>query len=229
MTKVRFLQLNIQKKKHLEKVFQFIKEGDFDLLLLQEIYEEDAKEWAEKLGYHTYVAKYTHQDKDTVVIFSKLPFVDKEEYYLMAREMEYSSGPGYEFSLLRANIEVDGKEVVLLSAHLPVHYPGDEVSEYQMVCYKKLKPLLDSFPEFLFTGDFNTPRGTFIFDDMTTYMTDNIPKEVTTTLDPELHKVGKLFEYVVDAVFTKGGYVVQDVKLFEGLSDHKGITGVLTV
>ena len=80
----------------------------------------------------------------------------------------------------------------------------------------------------MFLADTNAPRGTFIFDDLAKNYKDNIPESLSSTLDPILHRA-KGIEYVVDCVFSTKNYEVSDVKIHEGVSDHKGISGILTI
>ncbi len=51
---------------------------------------------------------------------------------------------------------------------------------------------------------------------------DHLPADVTSTLDPKLHRAGTL-ELAVDTIFSTPEYRVTGVQVFEGLSDHKGI------
>ena len=52
---------------------------------------------------------------------------------------------------------------------------------------------------------------------------DNIPLRYTTSIDPNLHRAGAL-ELMVDGLFSTPGYVVSDVALHSGVSDHCAIT-----
>ena len=100
------------------------------------------------------------------------------------------------------------------------------VSEEQLVNYRALESILDTFPEIIFTGDFNSPRGTEIYDALAQRFGDNIPRSITSTVDPNLHKAGRL-EYVVDGIFATANYAVTDVAVVDSLSDHCAITAII--
>ena len=75
----------------------------------------------------------------------------------------------------------------------------------------------------LLGGDFNAPRGGPIFARLARHWTDCIPADVTTSIDPELHRAGAL-ELMVDGMFASPGVRVDSVRMHTGLSDHQGIT-----
>ncbi len=225
---IKFLQLNVEKKAHLENVSNFLKENDFDVCCFQEMYEEDAKFLSEQYGYFYVATSGKHKYGDSPVVFSKTPFACTIEEFLMGTDERYWNGEGGNFMLLDVDVEVSGVNYKILNTHLPVNYPGNVISEYQKDCYKKLKQVLDQRKEFLFLADTNSPRGTFIFDDLAKNYKDNIPQSLSSTLDPILHRA-KDIEYVVDSVFSTKNYEVSGVQIHEGLSDHKGIIGTLTI
>jgi hypothetical protein len=59
---------------------------------------------------------------------------------------------------------------------------------------------------------------------MASVMKDNIPPEVTTTLDQEIHGV-KGLQFVVDGMFSQPPYVVNNVRVVTGVSDHCALVG----
>lgn len=226
---LKFLQLNIETNKHFDKIIPFLEKENFDVLLLEEVFENDAKMLAERFGMHLCLGKYLFRKGDRKVILSKYPFSKTEDIFIWGKDSRYHF-PTEDFSLLKAQIIYDGKQYNLCNTHLPVSYPGNIIVDYQKDCYHILKEILIEEKNVLFTGDLNAPRGTYIFDDIATYMTDNIPKEIDSTIDPGLHRNRDLnIRYVVDAVFSAGNHVVRDVLVHEGLSDHKGISGFLEI
>lgn len=70
----------------------------------------------------------------------------------------------------------------------------------------------------------NAPRGREIFEKFSEKFTDNVPEEVTTTLDQNIHRV-KGLQLVVDGFFSSKNILVQDVKVCDGVSDHKTVLG----
>lgn len=223
---LKFLHLNIEAKKHLNQIISFLEKKDFDVLCLQEIFESDAEMLAKKFGMHLYMGKFLLRKGDAKAILSKIPFTKTKEHFLWGKDIRYHYSIE-DFSLLEARIFHKGKEYVFFTTHLPVSYPGNIIVDYQLDCYKILKSILEKEENFIFTGDLNAPRGTFIFDDLASFLTDNIPKEIISTLDPVLHRTKGEFKFVVDGIFSRGNHKITNVVLHENLSDHKAISGQL--
>lgn len=225
---IKFLQLNVEKKAHIESVSNFLKENDFDVCCFQEMHEEDAKFLSEQCGYFYVATSGKHKHGDSPVVFSRTPFISIQEEFLIGADPRYWNGESGDFMFLDVDIEVSGVNYKILNTHLPVNYPGNVISEYQKDCYKKLKEVLDKRKEFLFLADTNSPRGTFIFDDLAKNYKDNLPVDLDSTIDPVLHRTKNL-QLVVDCIFSTENYEVSQIQIHEGLSDHKGITGKLTI
>lgn len=85
-----------------------------------------------------------------------------------------------------------------------------------------LLKFLSEIPEFILCGDFNAPRGGIIFDTIASKYKDNIPSEINTTIDKNLHKAGDL-KLVVDGLFTTPSYQITSIKIIDSLSDHCAI------
>lgn len=125
-------------------------------------------------------------------------------------------------------IDIEGSVFNIATCHLPVNYPGNIISPLQMEVFDRLKENLPVSGELFLTGDFNSPRGTFIFDSLANIFVDNVPKDLVSSLDPVLHRAPNL-NYVVDGIFSTKGYKVSDMVIHTGLSDHKGISGILSL
>ena len=73
-------------------------------------------------------------------------------------------------------------------------------------------------------GDFNIPRGNANYQKMVARYHDNVPPGVVTTIDWDLHKAkgeGKpKIEVVVDYIWSTPSYLVKDVRVVSGVSDH---------
>ena len=79
----------------------------------------------------------------------------------------------------------------------------------------------------IFCGDLNTPRGFEIWNDLSKTYTDNIPQEIDTTIDKNLHKSGLDIRLVVDALFTSSHYSIRNVKVVPNTSDHMAVAADL--
>jgi len=115
-----------------------------------------------------------------------------------------------------------GASFTLLQTHFTWtdHGLPDERQEQDI---KMLMAELSLVPQFALFGDFNAPRGrNYIWDVVARVYRDNIPSDVVTTLDTQLHRVGHL-PRVVDMCFTTSTHEVDSVRLVSGLSDHQAI------
>jgi len=95
-------------------------------------------------------------------------------------------------------------------------------SQQQRVNLKSLLKKIKLFPEIIFCGDFNAPRGKEIFKKISEKYKDNIPLHYKTSIDENLHYAGKL-DLMVDGLFSTKEYLVTDTKLINGVSDHYAI------
>jgi hypothetical protein len=64
-----------------------------------------------------------------------------------------------------------------------------------------------------------------VFGRLAERLTDNIPPDVTTTIDHDLHARGPVPPYVVDGLFTTPQYAASDVRVVSGVSDHCAVLG----
>lgn len=229
-----FLSLNIEQRKHLPIVFDYLTQYKPDVICLQEIFEDSFHELTKQLGYHSTFAPraeyYYHPAKEGMAILSRYPIIshDLEPYDQFTEIPERFIGlltTRPKNSLQTATLDLNGKPIVIANTHFTWSF-GGEVTEEQRVNFQHFLSLLEQYPEFVLCGDFNTPRGNIIFDTLATKYTDNIPAEITTTIDPELHRAGPL-QLVVDGLFTTPAYNVTDVTILTGLSDHCGIGAII--
>jgi endonuclease/exonuclease/phosphatase family metal-dependent hydrolase len=109
----------------------------------------------------------------------------------------------------------------------PDGLPTDE----QRIDVKNLLNILDGIPEIILCGDFNIPRGiNDLYEQFATRYTDNIPQEIQSTIDLNLHRAGddpearaRLEKFVVDYAFTTPHYQTEHVRIASGVSDHCAI------
>lgn len=240
--KIKVVSLNIENHKHLDLVIPFLKQSQPDIILLQEVFADDATLFEKELGLpilHAPQCLKTHFDPQVtqltpwgVAILTKLPVINTSKTYYA----DYSD-PLPVFNrqhpeeqskvLLEATVEKDGQKYTFLNTHFtwtPKGLPTDKQRED----LKKLLNALQTFPEFIFMGDLNAPRGTEVFDQITTLYKDNIPPSITTTIDKNFHKAGDL-QYVVDALFTTPQYIAQNVTVTDGISDHCAIQADISI
>ena len=118
-------------------------------------------------------------------------------------------------------VEKEGETYTIATTHFTWADDGG-VNEEQRRDLKQLLKLLRQRGELVLCGDFNAPRGREIFTILSSYLKDNVPPEVQTTLDPKLHRAGAL-PYVVDYLWSTPKYKATKVKVVSGVSDHMAI------
>jgi endonuclease/exonuclease/phosphatase (EEP) superfamily protein YafD len=127
-------------------------------------------------------------------------------------------------ALLMAEIKVKNTLFQIATTHFTWSGEGI-VNDEQRKDYEALKKFLNKFEEMIFCGDLNTPRGFEIWDDLAKKYTDNIPQEIYTTIDKNLHKSGLDIRLVIDALFTSKHYVAKNVRVVPNTSDHMAVVG----
>lgn len=128
------------------------------------------------------------------------------------------------YAIARVRLVWDSIDVTLATTHFP-WTDGGQPSDFQYDAVDRLIRLLGDDPLVL-CGDFNAPRGGPIFDRLARRWADSIPAGVSTSIDPNLHRAGAL-DLMVDGLFATRDFVVDDVHLHTGLSDHQGVTATV--
>ncbi len=143
-----------------------------------------------------------------------------------------------------AKVKKDGRVYNILLTHF-TWSPDASASELQQQDLKKMLHMIDEEKAvakgFVFMGDLNSPRVVEtaespyspnakkplkgeIWAKLASLYKDNIPEDVSSTIDPIIHRIPEL-RLCVDFCFTHGDHAVSDVgvKVIEGVSDHKGL------
>jgi hypothetical protein len=138
--------------------------------------------------------------------------------------------------LLSVKVQLNSKILTIATTHFPVSdltSPGlheHELFDIDSLNYvQNMRNYFDRFLKqiktlkrpLIFTSDLNNPRGDFIYDALAHELVDQIPKDINSSIDPKLHRVKKL-KLMVDTVMASEGINNTEVKVIEGISDHKG-------
>lgn len=238
---IKFVCLNIEGDKHLSLIKPFLTSVQSEVIFLQEVFKHTAESLAELLHMeYVYVPMCTRtvSDKEEgeflewgIAIFSKYPLHNVQiTYYGVDYEKKIpqfkrdaNGGPLIMPSrvLLSGTIEKNGQSFHLATTHF-TWTPDGQDSELQHKDLASLLNVLADKEQLILAGDFNAPRGGVICKRLCESFTYWIPPTVTSTLDPNLHRVKNL-EYVVDHLFTRGNYLIENVTVVDGVSDHKAI------
>lgn len=234
---LKLVTLNIEADKHLKEVTDFLKVHNADVICLQEVFEKDVphfKNLLEMDGKYapTMFIKYSNEVGFTpgnnygLLLLTKFHPVKIDSYYYVGAKDNIPIYIDKEPNscarvLLVAEFKKDNRNYRIMTTHF-TWSPAGKSTDLQHKNIQELFSILGTFDEYILCGDFNVPRGGDIWELLAQRYTDNIPLEVKTTIDPNLHRVKNL-KFVVDGVFSTPGFKVEDVQVISGISDHKAI------
>jgi len=237
----KLVTLNIEGNRHLPEVKAFLQREQPDIICLQEVFEVHVAELADAVGMQPL---YTPMSNVTTGSIHADPFgywgllqlvsprceiqMQKAEYYVGDRDnipifFENENPNSINRAILWSTITKDQEELTVATTHF-TWSPKGATTEEQLRDFAALQAITQALPPHMLCGDFNAPRGKEIFSALSKIYTDNIPAEVTSTLDENLHKAGKI-EFVVDGYFSSPGISGQNVRVIDGVSDHCAIVG----
>ena len=160
------------------------------------------------------------------VMLTNLPNNGFREYYFRPKNViVFTDFTKVARGMIVSTIEHEGKKFNIGTTHY-AWTPDGQIDDDQRKDFVKLMEVANKYDEFLICGDFNAPRGREMFSMFTDHFKDNLPKDVVSTIDENIHKK-KGLSLAVDSIFTTPGYKVSDVKVVDGVSDHKAIVGFL--
>jgi len=80
----------------------------------------------------------------------------------------------------------------------------------------------------IFTADLNNTRGEYIYDTLAHELIDIVPKTISSTIDPKLHRCPDL-KLMVDTIMISPDISVDEFDIAEGISDHKALISTLSI
>lgn len=228
----RVISVNIQGQNHLDKIAAFLEREDADIVCLMEVYNVDVKALSgTKYPYTQYapnnVVSEDRESKITmgVAILSKKPMAVKSIFY--SREFNQDKlemvGEGTHAPVV---LMVQLGELQIGTTHFSWTREGS-IDERQRRHVGELVVYLSTQGEFVLCGDFNIPRPNEMYQILRQKLIDNIPSDIDNSIDPMLHRAnweepGKL-KFMVDYVWSTPKYIVKNVRMVSGVSDHLGI------
>lgn len=233
----RLITLNIEGNKHFDRFLPVLKNLNPSIVCFQELYEVDCNYLAQELGMSAYqylptvkVEKPSDYENMRprgnwgIGMMTKLDVKQWETFrYGPDSELKVFEQPNDPVpSIIIACLSNGKEEYQIASTHFTWSNHG-EATDRQRQDFTNLQAILANYPELVLCGDFNAPRGREIFSLFETLFKDNVPAEVTTTIDNDLHYAHKNLQLVVDTIFTTPGYQASNVQILNGVSDHMGI------
>lgn len=221
---LKLVSLNVQKKEHTRDVARFISEQKAEIVVLLEVAHDQLDLLLSDYPHRAFKPNFKLVEDGSligVVLAAKRGIKEQEGFYCDGREDE--SVP-YEALGAHRPVVVSGVvgEIRLYATHF-TWTPEMSVTKKQSANLGLLMTRL-SGKELVLCGDFNIPRGNTNYQRLVSKYLDNIPSNVRSTIDWELHRAkreGKeKFEAVVDYVFSTPKYRVSEVGVASGISDH---------
>ncbi len=239
---LKLVSVNIEQDKHHDKVIAFLDVEKPDVVCFQEIFKKDIPLYEKVLDMKSFfVPLFLFMSQETknyelmgIAIFAKEMTNTSFEYYVNESEKFEKTGEiqdpyteresKHRAVMWVAVLDEEGFEYKVSNTHF-TWTPEGLSTKYQVEDATKLKSILENkLKDFVLVGDMNAPRGRETFSMFASVYKDNIPAEYDSSLDPVLHRVPTL-RYMVDALFTTPEYGAENVRLVEGVSDHKAVVG----
>ncbi len=247
MPKIKLVSLNIERNMHYDTALPFLKAEQADVVCLQEILDRDVARFKKELGMECLYAPTGLADRGRntealakagicmgTTLFSRLPLTESRALYYFGTAAKVPSvedpvpfGRHENFNgiFLAARVRSDGHWFTVGTTHF-TWTPDGNASKAQREDMQRLLQMLAEFPDIVFCGDFNAPRGREIWNALASCYKDNIPMEYETSIDQKLHVTSGI-RHVVDGLFSTPEYKVSEVRLVEGVSDHQAVVGLI--
>ncbi len=239
---MKFLSCNIEGNKHFERILPLLKRERPDVVALQEVFECDLAELQKATGLANYLFYPNAAVKELndhlpprgpwgIAIFADEIVEQQVTYYVRQAVGQLANFRNdrpdlIDRAALFARVRVGAELFSVLTTHFTWSGEG-VVSEQQRRDYAGLRQFMAQFDELIFCGDLNTPRGHELWSDLAKRYRDNIPLDVDTTIDKNLHKSGQDIRLVIDGLFTSKHYSASKVQVLPGTSDHMAVAAEL--
>lgn len=238
---LKIASINVEGGNHIRTVVEFIQRERPDVVCLQEVRREDPWRFSPVLGeaneYSYYVPVNSHSpqyEQIGIAILSRYPLMNRRTCgYTGLDETPRETRKGcIDEMILFATVNDGSTNYRIGTTHVRVTKLG-RPTPAQMRSIRDLTVTALNEARMhnglLLTGDFNAPRGRKAFRHIAEKFIDGVPPEHTTSLDPKLHRIGhKNLKRMVDGLFHTPHYTLSNVRLHEGVSDHKALTCTLT-
>jgi exonuclease III len=240
---VKLLTLNVQGNKNWSRIFPLLKKENPEVICLQELFYSDferIKEITKMKGYFSAMGYIDNSKYDPfktktdgllgIGLISNLKSRNINEKYYMGNKSFplIISGYHWDRALLYADVLKGEENYIIGTTHFE-WTPDGNPNETQREAFHNLERILNNSDDFILAGDFNAPKNGEIYNKfLKSGFKDNLPEDITSTIDSKYHKNSNL-SLIVDNIFSKGKYEVSNVRVVGGVSDHKAIIGEVSV
>lgn len=235
---MRIVSLNIEQNHHLDRVVNFVQQSQPDIVMFQEVFELDLPYLQTALQMEGTFCPLSCLDSDAQVrtlglaTLSKWPLTKSQSLFYRGSAdrlptMTIKQPEKMARALLITEVANEKSSICLANTHF-TWSPNATPNTNQHHDLEILLNHMSQYSECILAGDFNSPRGKVIFDTLSHHYQDNIPSNITSTIDGNLHVAGHL-DIVVDGFFTTPYYQVNKIKVVNGISDHCAILAEVTL
>lgn len=231
---------NIEGDKNIKNVREFLGAYSPDVVCFQEALEDNMTDLANMFKYGLTFSGCSILSKDIfdnlssdrisgLAILSRFPLTDIRSYTYSGNSDSipiYQKGNPNSSSRKLAFVSI-ADEYNIATTHF-TWAPDGEVNNEQLRDIQLLIDKAKLIGECVLVGDFNAPRPNAIYQVLTTHFTDEIPGNISSSLDPDLHRIGGSKELLVDYIFSTPKYKVTDTRFVAGVSDHKAVIAQVT-
>lgn len=249
---LKVLQMNIFLGKWLDKVIEYVKKEDFDILIFQEVsggrvshhrdnvfqkiigigYDGTLEvNWRIKGHYGSFEGNGTFFKKDFTLLEKTDVWLNDYREIEDPDNRESRDDPKAALSTL---IEKDGIQLRVINAHLAWTPDAEDSSEKirQAKLFRDYLQTIDA--PYIIAGDFNVEKHTEVVKLVESIGARNLTSEnrVTNTLNSRLHKAPHLFPpgLTVDYILVSPNIKVEKFEIIDlDLSDHLGSKAELTI
>lgn len=241
---MKLITVNIEGNKHLLDIGNLIAVEQPDVLCLQEVFATDLPQLVSAVNQYSQTQQFFVANANVVgenkygiapngewgnamiarsSLFPGGEALFAQEFYSgSAAELPEFSGPNSpRRSLLAAVVSVRGQSLAICTTHFTWSAEG-KATELQQRDAKLLQTMLKRYNSYILCGDLNSPRGGATYTTLSTGLTDHLPREIMTTIDPDLHYAGAL-QLAVDTVFSTPDIHSMKAKVVSGVSDHMAV------
>jgi len=243
MMSLKLISLNIEASNHLATILPWFQQEQPDVVCLQEVFKIDFPIIKAALDMEgEFVAmvnvgqpnEYRLEPRGELglAMLTKLSHLDfQHEYYLkhgnQVPELIDGQPNSGDRAIIWTTVTQAGQSFTIASTHF-TWSPAGQLIPLQETTYESMLKILTKIPELILCGDFNSPRSRGgIYDRLATQYQDHMPVHLDTTIDGQLHRAGPL-KFVVDGLFSSPEYLVNQVQVMGGLSDHMAIVAELS-
>jgi len=241
---MKLISLNIEGQKHFSQVLPFIARESGDIVCLQEIFQTDIPKM-EAMGYTCVFLPMTLKPENGGCVGIALCIRGKIEntkfiYYRNADIETKVFDPNNKSNTVRngiifADCTIENTTHSIGTTHFTWTPHGELPSDEQKTDMKIFESKLREMKPHIMCGDFNIPRlSSSLYKKLTEHYTDCIPLTYSSSLDANLHRLGKMPDkkiifdtFMVDYILSQSPYDVNDVRLEFGISDHAAVVAAV--